>query len=102
MLAQQLWPGNLRELTAVLDYAARGRERGQIIESDFPESVLTHATPLRALTPVEAAERDVIVTVLRACNGNKVTAAAKLGIGRTTLYARIRRYHISDTPIHLT
>lgn len=96
VLALQLWPGNIRELSAVLNYAARGRACGQIIESDLPESILTNATPLRTLSPVEAAERDVIVAVLRASNGNKATAATKLGIGRTTLYARIRRYRISD------
>jgi sigma-54 dependent transcriptional regulator, acetoin dehydrogenase operon transcriptional activator AcoR len=35
------------------------------------------------------------VSVLRAAKGNKVAAARQLGIGRTTLYNRLRRYRIN-------
>ena len=96
LLAAQPWPGNLRELRAVLEYAARRRERGMIVETDLPEAVRMNPVPHRTLTMVETAERDAIVAALRATNGNRVAAALELGIGRTTLYARLRRYRISD------
>ena len=96
LLAAQPWPGNLRELRAVLEHAARGRERGTIVETDLPEAVRTNSVPHRTLTLLESAERDAIVAALRATNGNRAAAAAELGIGRTTLYARLRRYRISD------
>lgn len=44
------------------------------------------------LTPLEEAERSVIASVLRDCEGNKSDAAERLGLSRGTLYARIRRY----------
>jgi hypothetical protein len=96
VLAAQSWPGNLRELRAVLDYAARERERGLIIDTDLPESIRLAERPSRPLTLMESAERDAIVAALRASDGNRVAAAAALGIGRTTLYARLRQYRITD------
>lgn len=96
VLVAQSWPGNLRELRAVLDYAARDRERGLIIDTDLPESVRLAERPSRPLTLMESAERDAIVAALRASDGNRVAAAAALGIGRTTLYARLRQYRIAD------
>ncbi|KXX55864.1 hypothetical protein AZG88_02175 [Rhodococcus sp. LB1] len=96
LLAAQPWPGNIRELRAVLQYAARGRERGMIIESDLPESVRMNTPSGRTLTLMETAERDAIVAALRASHGNRAAAATELGIGRTTLYARLRRYGITD------
>ena len=96
LLAAQPWPGNLRELLAVLEHAARGRERGMIVETDLPEQVRMNSVPPRTLTLMESAERDAIVAALRATNGNRAAAAAELGIGRTTLYTRLRRYRISD------
>lgn len=46
---------------------------------------------------MESAERDTNVAALRASQGNKVAAAEALGIGRTTLYSRVRRYKIDDS-----
>lgn len=96
LLAAHPWPGNIRELRAVLQYAARGRERGMIIESDLPETVRMNTRSPRTLTLMETAERDAIVAALRASRGNRAAAAAELGIGRTTLYDRLRRYGITD------
>lgn len=96
VLAAQPWPGNIRELRAVLEYAARGRERGMIIGSDLPDTARTGTTTTRALTLMETAERDAIVAALRASNGNRASAATELGIGRTTLYDRLRRYGIAS------
>jgi sigma-54 dependent transcriptional regulator, acetoin dehydrogenase operon transcriptional activator AcoR len=48
----------------------------------------------RHLGLLEQAEHDTIVAVLAEEAGNKAHAAARLGIGRTTLYERIRRFGI--------
>ena len=97
LLATQPWPGNIRELRAVLEYAARGRERGMIVEHDLPGTVRMNTSTARSLTLMETAERDAIVAALRTSNGNRAAAAAELGIGRTTLYARLRRYRIAES-----
>jgi transcriptional regulator of acetoin/glycerol metabolism len=93
-LAAHEWPGNLRELKAVIVYAASRRSCGGIALSDLPEQYrcTSPAVPMAAL---DRAERDVIVMALRNAGGNKVQAARELGVSRTTLYARIRQLRIT-------
>lgn len=92
-LAGQPWPGNLRELQAVVRTAVVGRSAGDVTLSDLPERYRT--SPRRNMTALERAEYDTIVTVLRACGGNKQRAAQRLGISRATLYNRLRALRIS-------
>ena len=93
VLIEQEWPENLTELHRVLTSAARGRTRGDITVNDIPA---THRTRLsRTLTPLERAERATILAALRDSDGNKAAAATALGIGRNTLYQRLRYYQIS-------
>ena len=49
---------------------------------------------MRALSGIELAECDAIVAALRRANGNRAAAARDLGIGRTTLYRKLRAYRI--------
>ncbi|WP_280248044.1 sigma-54-dependent Fis family transcriptional regulator [Nocardia abscessus] len=93
VLAEQDWPGNLVELRRVLTAAIRGRTHGDITVDDLPDSYRHRA--LRKLTPLERAERATILAVLTAAQGNKAATAAALGIGRNTLYQRLRYYQIS-------
>lgn len=94
-LTQHDWPGNLRELRSVIEFALRGRDRGVVIESDLPQAITQQPRAGRALTLMESAEYDAIVAALGAARGNKAAAATALGIGRTTLYSRLRRYRIA-------
>lgn len=52
-------------------------------------------TPHGSLRPVDQAERDAIVNALRDAGGNRVAAAAALGLARSTLYRKIRQYRIT-------
>jgi transcriptional regulator of acetoin/glycerol metabolism len=45
---------------------------------------------------MESAERDAIVRALNAAEGNKSEAATLLGMGRTTLYRRLRQLGLDD------
>lgn len=93
-LAAHDWPGNLRELKAVMSHVAARRPTGGIVVDDLPEQYRA-LTPLRPLSPLEQAERDAIVVALRAAGGNKVQAARTLEVSRTTLYSRIRQLRIT-------
>ena len=44
------------------------------------------------LTRLETLERDAIVEALRECRGNRIQAAAALGMSRSTLYRRLRAF----------
>ncbi|MEV4898350.1 helix-turn-helix domain-containing protein [Nonomuraea sp. NPDC055795] len=86
-LSRSAWPGNLVELSAVMAGLARRTGAGVITELDLPT---TFRHPGRRLSALEQAEFDTIRSVLDRCRGNKVHAAAMLGIARTTLYRRLK------------
>ena len=92
------WPGNVRELRNALERAAILCEGGLITTEHLsldngrrgPRSPVGAST-----TDLSAVERDMIAQVLADCAGNKSQAAARLGISRTQLYVRLRRYQLS-------
>lgn len=93
-LAARQWPGNLRELSMVVRHTLETHSAGDITVADLPETYRNSAQR-RPLTPMEQAEHDAIVAALRMTGGNKRQAAQHLGIGRTTLYRRIRALKIT-------
>lgn len=94
VLAGHPWPGNLRELRTVVRAVVDSRSAGDVTPHDLPVAYRTSPL-LRVMTPLERAEHDAIVAALRECRGNKVHAAKRLGISRTTLYSRIRALRIT-------
>ena len=95
------WPGNLSELTMVLQTAAdnAARRADQLISmADLPEQYQT-TTRAHRLSGRDRAERQAIVEAMNAAGGNKVHAAKMLGISRSTLYTRLTRpRHLIPTP----
>ena len=87
---QYRWPGNITELVDTLA-ALVSQVHASVIERRHLPRHLQQAPPRRHLTLIEAAERDAIIKALDAAAGNKSEAAALLGIGRTTLYRRLRQ-----------
>lgn len=93
-LSAHPWPGNLRELKAVVRHAAARRSTGAVTVEDLPEQYRTGG-PAHHLAPIERAERDAIIGTLRQHGGNKLRTARTLGISRTTLYAKMRTLRIT-------
>lgn len=50
----------------------------------------------RKLTPMEQSERDLIIDALLSVDNNRAEAARVLGIGRATLYRKLRSLGISN------
>ncbi|MFZ2528660.1 MAG: helix-turn-helix domain-containing protein [Rhodococcus sp. (in: high G+C Gram-positive bacteria)] len=94
-LTGQQWPGNLRELHTVVAVVAGKRSSGDVTVADLPEAMRTRM--VRALTPLEQAERDAVAKALHDTGGNKKAAAQRLGISRTTLYRAIRSYGLAPS-----
>lgn len=87
------WPGNIGELRRVL-IGLPQLGRGELIQvDDLPVSLRRSLDP--NLSRYERSERETITAVLRETGGNKSQAAATLGIGRTTLYRKMRMLKIS-------
>lgn len=94
-LATLDWPGNVRELETVLATAVT-RSRGSDIAHEHlpPEYRSTrHRTVGSAL---QRAERDIVLEVLAETHGNKLAAAERLGIARSTLYRKMRALGIDE------
>jgi transcriptional regulator with PAS, ATPase and Fis domain len=92
------WPGNVRELRNALERAAILSEGGPIEASHLVLRPL--CAPGRVeTTNLKVAERDIIAQVLRQCRWNKAQAALRLGLTRTQLYVRIRKYGLEPTAL---
>jgi len=89
-LMQADWPGDLAELVDTVISLVRRVPASVIQRRHLPERV-QHTPPRRHVTLMEEAERGAILKALAAAEGNKSEAAALLGIGRTTLYRRLRQ-----------
>jgi transcriptional regulator of acetoin/glycerol metabolism len=94
-LVQWSWPGNIAELSATLTALVRDVPATVIQRKHLPLA-LQQAPPRRNMTLMESAERDAIVRALNAAQGNKSEAASLLGMGRTTLYRRLRQLGLDD------
>lgn len=88
------WPGNVTQLHRVLLDAARLSGGGEIRPEHLGPEIHATAGGLRRLTRMETVERDAIAAALRECGGNRVRAAALLGISRSTLYRRLREFRL--------
>lgn len=89
VLARYPWPGNVRELENVMGYACMMTNRDLLDVRDLPEAMRRPPVPATddplGLT-LEEMERRYVCRVLDSVGGNKLQAAAILGIGRSTLY----------------
>ncbi|MCW8102573.1 sigma-54-dependent Fis family transcriptional regulator [Streptomyces tauricus] len=93
LLRRHDWPGNVRQLNFALREAAAGRRTYRIELRDLPPSL--HSAGNRSLSAWEASERDTLVQALLEVDGNKLLAAQRLGISRTTIYRKMRTYGIT-------
>jgi transcriptional regulator of acetoin/glycerol metabolism len=90
-LARHEWPGNIRELDAVIRTVVASRRTCDISPRDLPPSYTATCAP-RRLTRMEYVERSAIQHALMEAEGNRTRAAAILQIGRATLYRKIKSY----------
>src|SRR5580693_1091803 len=89
------WPGNVRQLQNEVQRAVLLSE-GKIIEGvDLSiTSAVNEGGGDTSFTLLEGVERNTIVQMLKETGGNKLETAKRLGIGRQTLYNKIKAYGI--------
>lgn len=85
------WPGNLAELRNTVVLLARRAAGGTVETKDLPDELRTCR---RTVGLMESAEREAVAEALRAAGGNRSRAAQALGIGRNTLYRKMREFGI--------
>jgi Nif-specific regulatory protein len=95
-LIEYSWPGNARELRNALERAAILCEGGLIAPEHLQLS--TERQVARAeTTDLKEFERQTIEHMMHATRGNKSRAAKRLGLSRTELYGRLRKYGLDPT-----
>jgi DNA-binding NtrC family response regulator len=95
------WPGNVRELENAIERAVALGSGPFVSVHDLPSN-LQYPTTDRApakeeMLPLEELERRAILSTLRQTGGDKQAAARALGIGKTTLYRKLKQYQIERT-----
>lgn len=99
------WPGNVRELGNALEYALVQGDGDIILPHHLPEEL--SLTPIQSIQvlpiapqqkttgyyqkPDDTLEKMLIMQTLQETQGNKVMAAKKLGMSRTTLWKRLKK-----------
>ena len=110
LLVDYDWPGNVRELRHALERAL-ALSSGPILHlGDLPTQLQNARAELEhrhaavetepALTvevrSIAEMEKQAILSTLRHLNGDKLMAARLLGIGKTTLYRKLKEYGVTD------
>ncbi len=88
-LMRYQWPGNIAELKEALMIALRS-SRGHDIEPEHLPSWILKRSASDRLSALERAERNAIIEVLASVGNSRTEAAKVLGIGRATLYRKLR------------
>jgi len=94
------WPGNVRELENCLERACALSSADDIQVRDLPTRVYSATAELIGISspgnggvlPIAELERVTILNALAHVNGDKMLAARLLGIGKTTLYRKLKEY----------
>lgn len=96
------WPGNVRELENVIERAV-ALGSGPIIHTvDLPSNLQTTpapsqtALPREGIVPLRELEKRAILRAVQELGGDKLLAARLLGIGKTTLYRKLKEYELES------
>jgi len=99
------WPGNVRQLENVIEGSLIMATGEIITRNDLPKSFNDREKyDTRILTSsgkslkdgLKDPEKEIILAALKENNNNRSKAAAKLGINRTTLYNKLKKYGIDS------
>jgi transcriptional regulator of acetoin/glycerol metabolism len=103
VIAAYGWPGNIRELVNVIDFACAVASDPEIAMDDLPDQVFRRPSDDgdgvdTVSPPSSSSEAAVLMEDLRRAGWNISAAARLLGIDRTTLHRRMRRAGVSLPP----
>jgi DNA-binding NtrC family response regulator len=96
-LLEYEWPGNVRELENSIERACAMNTDNEIRPEHLPSPLLvqpsaTHHPARNGFIPLADLEKDAILAAVRHTHGDRLQAAKLLGIGKTTLYRKLKEY----------
>ena len=102
LLLDYHWPGNVRGLENSIEHAVV-LAKGRYVEiSDLPTVLQQPSSEPESGNrgTIAKNERRLLIEALEECNWNKKQAALHLGISRSSLYEKIKKYQISKPTLH--
>lgn len=95
---QYNWPGNIRELMNVMEYAVLFCDSNYITLDSLPNSIIKKNQPTLdvKLTPLEIGEKENISQLILETKGNISEIARRCKMARTTLYRKIKKYSLEN------
>jgi DNA-binding NtrC family response regulator len=98
------WPGNVRELENCLERACAFTSGPVIHVGDLPPAIskipvnviIDESNGSSQILPMSELEKVTILNAIAKLNGDKLMAARMLGIGKTTLYRKLKEYGAQD------
>ncbi|HKB07501.1 MAG TPA: sigma-54 dependent transcriptional regulator [Candidatus Polarisedimenticolia bacterium] len=101
LMTRYSWPGNVRELENVIERTVILAKSDLIEVSDLPPNLKDAATDgSEVKLSLHENERLYILKTLAECNWNKKLAASVLGINRSSLYSKLKKYDIGRSPVN--
>jgi two-component system response regulator HydG len=100
------WPGNVRELENSIEHATVIVKGKNIEVSELPTGIqqarprISKSSNGSERSIMEENEKNLLREVLGECKWNKKETAAKLGISRSTLYEKLKKYNITKPTLH--
>jgi len=94
------WPGNIRELENVIERAVNVCETEVVTLSDLPSAIREKSVqnpPFENTLSIKSNEFKHISSIVEKNQGNLRRSAIELGISRSTLYEKLKRYGISTS-----
>ncbi len=102
LLLDYLWPGNVRELENTIEHAAVLVKGGRIGPVHLPSALHAFASSPQIAKSSTMAENEsrLLQVTMEECGWNKREAARRLGISRSTLYEKLKKFSIAKTTSH--
>jgi two-component system response regulator HydG len=99
------WPGNVRELENSIEHATVIVKGEHVEVSELPAGIQQAKPRIKKISngserSIVENEKNLLREVLGECNWNKKETAAKLGISRSTLYEKLKKYNITKPTMH--
>lgn len=99
------WPGNVRELENSIEHATVIVKGKNVEVSELPAGIQQAKARIPKISngskrSIMENEKNLLKEVLGECNWNKKETAAQLGISRSTLYEKLKKYNITKPTLH--
>jgi two-component system response regulator AtoC len=94
-LRSYTWSGNVRELEHAVERAIILAAGEEVLPEDLPPEVRPLQNGTSNVRPLADVEKDHILSTLKACEGNQLDTAKQLGIGRNTLWRKLKEFGIA-------